>query len=302
MPQVWKIPINSMRDDLKNDAALRDCARRYCFAERWVGIGWGVDGLDATNEPETYVKALGATEYFNNGISAHRALAERMQVNDLVWCRARGDIYWLGRVAGPWQFRNDGEFRELDLHQVRECIWREIGPGDSVPGRVKNAFAGPGSAISQIHAESALRLSAYIWRTVTGEAFPDFPLQNEPLTLRDVGHDDLEDLVALYLQATQGWYVVPSTVKRSTPLTEFVLRNSRGHRAYLQVKSGDTTVDTNVEVPPDVTRFFLFDLSEPQDEQLADRLERISVARLTGFMADNRMLLPRFLQQLLEAA
>ena len=52
------------------------------------------------------------------------------------------------------------------------------------------------------------------------------------------GPEDLEDLVALYLQE-QGWRTFPSTAKVSMASYEFVLvHHETGHHAGVQVKSG----------------------------------------------------------------
>src|SRR5580700_5052667 len=116
-PQIWKVPINSRREDFS--PAKVDEARQFCFAKAWVGIGWGLDLVpDNCHQPEQYglvLMALGkagieqkAPMPFANidaAYSAHRAIAETMQVGDFVWCRARNDIYWLGQVTGEWEYR-----------------------------------------------------------------------------------------------------------------------------------------------------------------------------------------------------
>lgn len=156
-----------------------------------------------------------------------------MQKGDLVWCRAKGDICWLGKVDGSWSYQNTGDFKEFDLYQARKCRWLRVGPADTVPGPVKNAYAGRGNCISQIQRErhSAIPISFAIWEKQTGEVTQHCSFKSVKLSLSVIGHDDFEDLVALYLQSQLGWYLVPSTSKRSSPLTEFVPRNLEGKRA-----------------------------------------------------------------------
>ncbi len=156
-----------------------------------------------------------------------------MQKGDLVWYRAKGDIYWLGKVDGSWSYQNTGDFKEFDLYQARKCRWLRVGPADTVPGPVKNAYAGRGNCISQIKRErhSAIPISFAIWEKQTGEVTQHCSFKSVKLPLSVIGHDDFEDLVALYLQSQSGWYLVPSTSKRSSPLTEFVPRNLEGKRA-----------------------------------------------------------------------
>lgn len=299
--RVWKMPLKSGRDDFEKDPRRVDRAREFCFNNGWVGIGWECDSLtDNLQVPKEYVEALiKDSKYGRAARSAHNCLSDIMQEGDLVWCRAKGDIYWLGKIEGPWRYQNTGNFDEFDLYQVRKCRWRKVGPADTVPGPVKNAFAGRGSAISQIQRErdAAIHMSLSIWEKLTGETIQDSPLKSGKVALSAMGHDDLEDLVAIYLQAELGWYLVPSTAKRSTPLTEFVLRNSEGKRAYVQVKSGEAHL-TLVDVPVEVDKFFVFDLNPGNLHAANYKVERIDALKLIAFFRANTFLLPGYMQGL----
>lgn len=298
--RIWKMPLKSERDDFLDDPTKVDRARQFCFDEGWLGIGWECDSLStSTDDPLEYQQALKRDRVNDSSaLSAHRAIAEKMETGDFVWCRAKCDIYWLGKVEGPWNYRNKDRFEEFDLYQVRKCRWQRVGPADTVPGPVKNAYAGRGSAISQIRreAETAAHTSNSLWTKLTGETTRHALKDSPRFTLSSIGHDDLEDLVALYLQAEKRWYVVPSTVKRSTPFTEFVLRNSEGQRAYLQVKSGETHVDSLTEVPADVDRLFLFDLDRGNQDMANPKIERIDPTKLEAFARTNKSLLPAYMQ------
>jgi hypothetical protein len=133
---------------------------------------------------------------------------------------------------------------------------------------------------------------------LTTEVIKDLPEASGGLSLSAIGHDDMEDLVALYLQVERGWYVVLSTAKHSTPITECVQRNSQGQRAYLQVKSGQTTFDPNVVIPKDVDRFFMFDLVTQQAPAADAKVERIDPSELKDFVQAHTFLLPPYLQRL----
>jgi hypothetical protein len=303
MIQIWKMPLKSGRGDFLEDPDKAQRVRDFCFSEGWVGIGWEIDSLsDGITDPKVYEEAIWcAPKEFNSkpALQAHRALAHTLQFGDLVWCRAYGNIYWIGRVTGPWLYKNTEEFDEFDLYQVRKCSWHRIGPSDATPGPIKNAYAGRGMTISQIRRErvAAAYESSVIWRKVSGEAI-DQPAAYDNLSLSAVGHDDLEDIVALYLQS-QGWLVVISTVKHATPITECVFRNSQNQRAYLQVKSGQTKVDINIEVPQDIDKFFVFDLlHEPAASSASAKVVRISISELEDFIRTHKFLLPPYLQHL----
>jgi hypothetical protein len=208
MIQIWKIPLRSQREDFLDDPGKVQRARAFCFSEGWVGIGWGIASVaDGITDPKLYEDTIlhaseGALEWEPGpALTAHRALAHTL------WCRANSDIYWIGRVTGPWLYRNTGRFDEFDLYQVRKCAWNRVGPSDAVPGPIKNAYAGRGMTISQIRREyaAAAHESAAIWEKMAGEKI-DIQVAYAELSLSAVAHDDLEDLVALYLQS-HGWHV-----------------------------------------------------------------------------------------------
>ena len=139
------MPLKSLRDDFEAEPEKVEQARAFCFQNGWIGVGWGIDGLDDNlTDPATYESALPQAFPETSARSAHYAIATRMLHGDFVWCRAKADIYWLARVEGPWVYRNVAEFADFDLYQVRQCEWLCVGPGDSTPGPVKNAFAGRG--------------------------------------------------------------------------------------------------------------------------------------------------------------
>ena len=318
--QVWKMPINGQRtpdfipvpeEADKFEPGKAEKARGFCFAEGWVGIGWGIIGLnrDLTDHAE-YLSVLEDTPESRlqfarkSARAACRSFAERMKEGDFVWCRAAGDTYWLGRVRGPWTYKHSGDFERYDLYQVRKCKWKCVGASDLVPGPVKNAYAGRGQAISLISREaaSAFLSSALTCEFETGE---DIGLDRKyPATfpLTAIAHDDLEDIVALYLQIEKGWHIIPSTVKGSTPTTEFVLRNAHGGRAYLQVKAGQTQIE-KAEIPQDVDFFYSFYPSAVGAGDLPSQDAKwiqIGVDELTAFARSHRDIMPKFVQLLLE--
>ena len=127
-----------------------------------------------------------------------------------------------------------------------------------IPGPVRNAFAGRGSSICRIN--GATVHSAFIWKDATGETIKEIPKDIEKFSLSALGHDDLEDLVAMYLQAELGWYVVLGTAKAFYADNRVCASGTRGaSAAYLQVKAGESIAPVPAVVPPEVDRFYLFD-------------------------------------------
>jgi hypothetical protein len=274
MPQVWKMPTNSQRkpdfvrvpdEPDRFEPAKAERARQFCFSQQFVGIGWGVERLkDGCVDHDLYLTDLEriASQRGYSLVDARgssKAFALDMKEGDFVWCRAKGNIYWLGKVCGSWKYADSQEFGDLDFYQVRDCKWIKVGTSDLIPGPVRNAFAGPGMTICRIRPNdpNAHYESSLIWSDETGDHFEE-PV-NFQGDLANIGHDDLEDIVGLYLQMELGWYIIPSTAKRASPLTEFILRNCEGKRAYLQIKSGNARFEhENVEIPEGVDRFFVF--------------------------------------------
>jgi hypothetical protein len=298
--QIWKMPLTSKRKDFDSDK--RDRARKFCFVNGWVGIGWECEPLDDNlRNASRYEQALKRRNYKRAARSAHYALAYKMRTGDLIWCRARDYSFWLAKVKGPWRYRNAVKFCEFDLYQVRKCKWKQVVLGD-VPGPVKNAFAGRGSAICRIKNDAALPMSVAVWQKLTGEAFTHAPIKE--VSFSCLGHDDLEDLVSLYLQAELRWFVIPSTAKRSTPFTEFELTNFKGERAFLQVKSGKQNLprkqylESDIEMPPEVSKCFVFDLNPLAQRPMNPKVERIDSSTLLKFALANQSLLPRYMHGL----
>jgi hypothetical protein len=309
--QVWKIPINPQRPpdflyDPNDPGAYEpnkaERARAFCFKHNWCGIGWGLPNFDrCLTDPNDYLSEIDQTReellrYRPSAAkSACNAFAYKMQEDDFVWCRTRGDVYWLGRIVGKWMYKPNDEFHDLNLYQVRECHWKNIGTADLVPGPIKNAYAGRGQAIARIVREgvAALHATEKIWDPSVSHHAEEYAQQ---FSLGAIAHDDLEDIVALYLQKELGWFVVPSTVKKSTPSTEFVLRNANGGRAYLQVKVDDVN-DQVGELPEGVQKFFIFDTRSDEDTG-SDSVVRIPSKKIKEFIEENLSLMPSFVRSL----
>ncbi len=318
LTNVWKMPLKSQRqpdfildkghpDKFETNKTSR--ARKFCFDEGWTGIGWGLPNIfSRLSDAEKYLASLNAIPKnelpfpFIDASGSCKALAFDMKIGDFVWCRTDKNSYYVGRVCGPWEYHFEGKFADFDLYQVRKCDWHFAGPSDLIPGRIKNAFAGPGMAISRMKTESdaALFASELIWEIKTGEA-PSRQNWLGDSILPVVGHDELEDIVGLYLQMELGWYIVPTTAKFATPHTEFVLRNRAGQRAYLQVKSGKKKVEfPTLELSEDIDNFFVFypTLSDSEVVGLNTKIKAIKPQAIEEFIRLNRVLLPKFVQLL----
>jgi hypothetical protein len=92
-----------------------------------------------------------------------------------------------------------------------------------------------------VNDETAEAYSRHIYGQLFGE--PTFATNGRPDIFALLSPLDHEDLAALYLQ-TEGYVLVPSTVKSSTAAYEWVMFHQKtGERAVLQVKSGNAWID-----------------------------------------------------------
>jgi hypothetical protein len=313
---VWKAALASRRINM-TPTRIEE-ARAFCFENEWVGIGWDVNGAPQT--PQDYCEAA-AARYCNGSWRTAHKLLRRAATNDLVWSQSIRTGYWIGRLTdGPnWQYRDDEPFSDFDLYQVRHCHWENIGTIDNVPTTVRNCFAGSGMTFCRIRAGNILNgeaiteyLSSRAYVDAGGDGLdaPELDIADRPETLCQVlqliAHDDLEDIVGLYLQQ-QGWWIVPSTAKRGTANTEFVLRNAAGNTAYVQVKSGNETI-TQLGFPDDLETFFVFQANGNfMPGQLANafaenegRITVINIHEIANWIDENRALLPNGTRALIE--
>ena len=103
------------------------------------------------------------------------------------WTRDWDGNYYLGRVAGAWQYRAAPEHTEADVVNVRCCHWRSVGTVDSVPGKVFNSFRA-GRTLQAVHDETVLPYLKRLFNS-NGEAVYDLSTLAHPyLPTVDLSH------------------------------------------------------------------------------------------------------------------
>jgi hypothetical protein len=108
-----------------------------------------------------------------------------------------------------------------------------------------------------------------------------------------LGPEEAEDLVTLYLQVHEGWQVVISTAKNSTPFYECVLRNRDGLRAALQVKTGNA--EFFIDAPPaGFDRFYIFNANGATQPAGPDVIY-VTRPQIEAFATENPWLLPEYI-------
>ncbi len=61
-----------------------------------------------------------------------------MKTGDLVWVRDNLGQYYVGRIDGPWEYRDAPEYRAVDIINVRRCQLHLV--GRSVAGKMAACF------------------------------------------------------------------------------------------------------------------------------------------------------------------
>lgn len=289
MPKAWRLRMKSGAPGVDHAAA-----RAFAFQYGWVGAGWGLDGSpwedrieDGSSDAARYLR--GAREVYPGDRSLERALkivADEMSIGDFCWAyeSSLGE-YWCAEILGDFCYRQGGPFNEFDWHIVRACRWVRVGTADAVPGAIRRAFAGQFGTATELTTDRHRIIDAA--RFAFGDATA--PRRND--LFEAAGPEDLEDLVALYLQS-QGWLIYPSTAKVSMANYEFVMVNSAtNEKAGVQVKSGGVA-HLNHEISEEFDRFFVFLAGSNPTVEGDNRIELISRETIEHFASVSRELLP----------
>lgn len=151
------------------------------------------------------------------------------------------------------------------------------------------------SSFSQIHNMTARHLSVRLYDDLMGNQ-PE-PLELTPSeALRELLDPiDAEDLVATFLQARRNYMVMPASHRPDTPAYEQVLISREdGHRAIIQVKTGNSAVDLGLlrKAAGDDARAFAYSTTgrysgDPGNVEILDE------EQLLGFVREQPQFLPR---------
>ena len=293
MPRVWRFRMKSGAPGVDHKAA-----RAFAFQDGWVGAGWGLGGTewedrieDRSNDAALYLR--GAQKVYPGDKSVERALkiiSEEISAGDFCWAYESSiGEYWCAKILGDFCYRQGKSFNEFDWHILRPCRWVRVGTADAVPGAIRRAFAGPFGTVSELKADKH--------RIVTAArlAFGDASIAPRNDLFEAAGPEDLEDLVAMYLQS-QGWFIYPSTAKASMANYEFVMVNLlTGEKAGVQVKSGGIA-QLDLEISQEFDRFFVFLAGQNAKIEHNDRASLITRETLLDFARRKRHLLPERLR------
>ena len=225
-----------------------------------------------------------------------------MKIGDLCWTRDWDGEYYLGRISDEWEYRSTKEHMEADIINVRPCDWLQIGSPDSVPGKVLNSFRA-GRTVQAVHDNTAKKFSKFLYNKKSNSREYDLGDKRE-LNLFDlIAPDDCEDIVGIYLQKKCQYTLIPSTCKKDTVKKEFVLKNVKGEKAFVQVKQGAVELDRNQyhrENSNANFKWFLFATSGNYSGNEVDYIDCLDPLEIENFAFNNRDLMSDRVQNWIE--
>jgi hypothetical protein len=287
-PQLYRLHVRPDGD--------AEQAFRYCVRESVLGTGWGTTRwADPTLVPSDWDSYLSLAK----GTWTDRAFApvrwlHYAPTGSLVWTRDSHGIYYLARLTGDWEYRDEPENRKLDLNNVRPAeLFPVPGAEAAVPGAVVRAFSGRGWAFCRLWDENARRYSAYLYAELGNTAPPSWRPTPAEIVASLLDPLDVEDLVSSYLQARRGLIALPTRHNKSTLAYEYTLRDpSDGQVFAVQVKTGGASVPVESLSSEGGLRWIVFSPTTQYAGTLPPHVETIELEELLHFMASQPHALP----------
>jgi hypothetical protein len=267
-----------------------------------VGIGWSVADIATPVSWESYLEA--AEELYKG--KGHKAwktainiMKDRMCRDDLVWTRNKEGIYSLGRVTSDWRYDGSDSHRKADIVNFRECEWHTVGIVDTVPGKLVNSFI-PSATVQRVNNSAVMKFSQLIYNEKSNSNFYKIGNLSGKNIFDLLASDDCEDALAIFLQEKCGYYVIPSSCKKSTAGYEYVLVDAKtGERAIAQVKGGDESLNNGDYSKYDM-KVYLFAVSGNYNGQSKANITTIQPEEIRKFLYEYTYLLPERMKKWVE--
>jgi len=278
--KIWRVHLRPDADDID--------PVDVCIRQKVVGIGWRLS--ERPTDKDKYWE-LGEKEYGYQGWSrAVNAIGWRMEEGDLVWVRGFLGTYYLGKIEGDWEYRDDPENLKADIINVRPSKLYRV--GTNVAGKIVNCFR-PSATVQQIHDKTAELFSIVVYKKITHEQLPITPPDNIDIfsLLSDV---DLEDVVGIYLQQKKGLLFLPSSRSRQNTTISYeyqLIDPKTGHPVFVQVKSGNTILNpsTYYKFPE---KYYLFSPAGYASSSEKEHVVCIEKREIDAFLRESRSYLP----------
>jgi hypothetical protein len=283
--------MNIWRIHLKADAKEDSDQRQLCLAKGIVGVGWQIEYDTVPVEWEDYFETA-KDDYGNTSWwTALNAIKNRMEIDDLIWTRDWNGNYFLGRLVSDWYYDTSQECSNADIVNVRKCEWQKVGTEQAVPGKVVSSFR-PARTVQAIDDDAVYYFSQITYNQITRSNHYGV----DDLSGQDIfsllSCDDCEDALAIYLQVSYDYHIIPSSCKDDTMTYEFELKHRiTGKSAVIQVKSGWTplSIDDYTNLDTDI---FLFATSGQYLGTPKPNIQTVDPAVIRKFIYEKTHLLP----------
>ncbi len=285
---LWRIHIRPY-----GEGALPANSWRVCRQQSVLGVGWKVawpQGVEPTPARYFELGTLSGFEENNAWRSNLEALINGVQSDDLIWTRDDMNQYYLARVTGQWQAREEPENIAADVVNVRPVEMYKVGLAEAVPGAVVAAFRAR-RTLQRIHNSASRYFSARLFNELAGTRYDPGELPEQDIWSL-IGDLDTENVVFVYLQC-HGYVVFPTRRRADTMSYEFeCAHRNDGHRAIAGVKSGGTAL-----VPMEYARYeckvYLFAASEGYPGEKPANVICLTRQELLDFIRDSQHILPK---------
>jgi len=139
------------------------------------------------------------------------------------------------------------------------------------------------------------------YNQLSREAFYDLSVNKRLDLFALISPEDCEDIVGIYLQEKLGYRLIPSSCKKDTLKTEFVLKTPEG-KAHVQVKQGyeDLNMDDFEYDPGDPCEWFLFTSNGQYLGRGHDHLHCLNPDDMREFALANRDLMSSRVQTFID--
>ena len=238
---TWKLSINIGK--------VKDGAFYKCKDKSLVGIGWS--GSYENQQPNDYADAERLIkDRFGKMPKVLKRFMEEIRKGDHVWLHKNGK-YYLCEIEDEHLIYGkdiDSNFLEYDLGHAKTAKWVEI-PSYLVSGKIQRGVIAQ-RMLQRINVtKEELDYNQFIfkelssnpkWNPVIDESKLSSLIKglSEEAIFDLMTPDDVEDVIASYLQSKERWVITKSTCFRSKPTYEFSMLNKKGEKALVQVKSG----------------------------------------------------------------
>lgn len=286
MTQLWRIHIRPIGPEGNVDV---NESVNLCLKQKVIGIGWRVDKKPSSKED---YMTLAEEKYGNTSWRSNaNAILYKMELDDLVWFRDKKGIYYLGRIIGDWEYRDTEENLRTDIINVRPVEIYKV--STRVAGKIINSFI-PRRTVQRINDPTSLYFSKLVYNKLSGKNFYEENVEENVDLFSLLSPEDIEDVVGIYLQITRGYFLIPSSRRRKndTISYEYELVNKRGEKAFVQVKSGNVTINPDDYKDSSEGKYFLFSPAGYNYDVKNKSVETLSRNDIEGFLREYEDIMP----------